>query len=211
MSDDDFSQFLIALLSGERVLVPGLAEIGANELAEAASRLTEFERIYRTAMPGTAPVFVVEVAVWGAQKFYRACQCLVFREISAEAIEAELDPTCPIPAAPASVAYSVDLTWRFLPDLLKLTGGIAADDPLVSWLRRWAVAWPLSSVGITAVGDVEVSGLMGDDCLRRVYVDRIISRQDVPRLNEPSVRNAVREAIGAFPELAPEMVEGCKA
>ncbi|MFM9966372.1 MAG: hypothetical protein ACKV2Q_34785 [Planctomycetaceae bacterium] len=211
MPDDDFSQFLIALLNGERVLVPNLAEIGESELAEATRTLTEFERRYRTALPSTAPVFAVEVAVWGAQKFYRACQCLVFRDVSVQAIEAELDPICPIPAAPASLAYSVDLTWRFLPDLLRLTGGIAADDPLVTWLRHWAAAWPLSSVGITAVGDVEVSGLMGDDCLRLVYVDRIISRRDVSRLNDSRVRDAVREAIGAFPELAPEMVEGCKA
>ena len=211
MAEDCFSQFLIALQTGERVLVPGLGEIGSSELDMAAQTLTEFEQSYRSALPGTAPAVAVEVAVWAAKKFYRACQCLVFRDVSPQAIEAELDPICPINAAPASLAYGVDLTWRFLPDLLKLTGGIAADDPLVTWLRRWADEWPMSSVGISDVGDVNVSRFFDDPCLRQLYVDRIIARRDVRRLNEQRVRDAVREAIGAFSELAPEMIEGCKA
>lgn len=211
MSDDDFSQFLFALQNGERVLVPNLDEIGSSELDAAAHSLTEFERSYRSALPGTAPTFAVEVAVWAATKFYRACQCLVFRDVSLQAIEAELDPICPINMEPASLAYGVDLTWRFLPDLLKLTSGIAADDPLVTWLRRWAAEWPLSSVGVTDLGEVDVSRFFDDPCLRGVYVDRIIVRRDVRRLNDQRVRNAVRQAIGAFPELAPEMIEGCKA
>ena len=211
MSDNVFAQFLIALQNGERVLVPSLDEFDPTELHAAVHSLTEFERSYRSALPGTAPALAVEVAAWAAKKFYRACQCLVFRDVSPQAIEAELDPICLLNAAPASLAYSVDLTWRFLPDLLKLTGGIAADDPLVTWLRRWAVEWPLSSVGVPDVGDVNVSRFMDDPCLRMVYVDRIIARRDVRRLNEQRVRDAVREAMGAFPELAPEMIEGCKA
>ncbi len=198
-------EFLVELFRGSRVHVAALSEFTADERQNAARVLTEWDQACRSDMPENAPPFCKTTAVWGAERFYRACQFLVFRDCSAEAIAAELTLARPKAAAPASAAYSVDLTWRFLPDLLKLASGLASDDPLVNHLWRWAVEWPLSSVGVPNLGEVDVSGFVEDPCLRTLYVDRIIARRDRTRLTDERVRDAVREALGAFPELAPEI------
>ena len=201
------AEFLAELFCGSRVRVASLEEFTPDERKNAARVLTEFEKTFCTELPQTPPPLCDAAALWGAECFYRASQCLVFRDLSPEAIAAELDQVCPAAAAPASLAYSVDLAWRFLTDLLKLASGLASDDPLLTHLRRWAVEWPLSSVGVPNLGEVDVSGFIDDPCLRSAYVDRILARRDLSRLKDERVRDAVREALGAFPELAPEIAE----
>ena len=43
--------------------------------------------------------------------------------------------------------YFVDLTFRYLPDLLQLAKGLAPGDALVAQLKATARQWPLSLVG----------------------------------------------------------------
>jgi len=66
-----------------------------------------------------------------------------------------------------------------------------------------ARAWPLSSVGVAGVSDVDVDPFIDHPSLRRLYADRIVERRDASRLGDPRVRAAVREAIGAHDELVP--------
>jgi hypothetical protein len=42
-----------------------------------------------------------------------------------------------------------------------------------------------------------------------MYVDRIIARRDKTRLDDDRVREAVRTALGAFTDLAPELASTC--
>ncbi len=60
--------------------------------------------------------------------------------------------------------------------------------------------WPLSSVGIKDVGDINVDDFVGEPSLRQMYVDRIIERGDLSRLSDGRVRQAVQAAIWAVPE-----------
>lgn len=204
-SEWGFAEFLAELFRSSRVWVAPLEELTPHEREAAARILAEFEQNSRAELPLTAPQISDEAALWAAERFYRACQCLVFRDLGPAAIEAELAQAYPGNVQPANLTYSVDLTWRFLPDLLKLASGLAGDDPLVTHLRRWAMEWPLSSVGVPELDSVDVSGFIDDPCLRAVYIDRIVARRDVSRIKETRVREAVREALGAFPELAPEI------
>ncbi len=203
--DWGLAEFLAELFHDSRVHVAALAEFTPDERRNAVSVLIEFEQANRADLPQRPPPLCEATALWGAERFYRGCQFLVFRDASVEAITVELATTCPANSDPASAAYSVDLTWRFLPDLLKLAGGLASDDPLLTHLRQRGVEWPLSSVGVPNLGEVRVDGFFDDSCLRSMYTDRIIARGDVARLNDKRVQDAVREALGAFPELAPEI------
>ena len=45
-----------------------------------------------------------------------------------------------------------------------------------------------------------------DQSLKQLYVDRIISRRDLARLEQDWVREAVREAIGLYDELWPAVM-----
>src|SRR6185437_12009000 len=101
--------------------------------------------------------------------------------------------------------YSADLAFCFLPDLIKLARGIAEEDPLVTGILALAKNFPLSSVGVAGISDMNIDAFIAHPTLRRLYADRIIEREDHSRLGHPAAREAVREALGAFPELAPKL------
>ena len=154
------------------------------------------------------PGLDVEVARWALLVLYRGCQSLIYRDLGASAVRDALGAPCPQPAdlTQESRAYSADLALHFLPDLYKLARGVAEDDPLVDGLLALARAWPLSSVGMPGTGEaLNVEAFIAHPSLRRLYADRIIERADVSRLREAAVRDAVREAIGAYDELSPRV------
>lgn len=203
--------FVHSLLEAGRVHVPMRVE--PPEDLEAA--VAELDRAARPHMPFEAPALSPAAAGWALTVLYRGCQSLVYREIDAGAVRDALSRPCPREPSP-EVCYSVDLSFRYLPDLLALARGIARDDPLVLGLMELARRWPLSSVGVAGVadasdGDGEIAGVsdlsafVHHPSLRQLYVDRVIEKEDVARLGHPIVRDAVREALGALPELSPKL------
>lgn len=202
--------FLAALHESGRVRVARPPEPPEVEQAGVAEILTHWDLAVRRELAFTPPAFSLPAASWAALRLYRACQFLVFRDLSAAIVEDHLATACPEPCSP-SVVYSADLTLRFLPDVISLARGIATGDPLVDALHRLARAWPLSSVGCLRLEPVDPSPFLDHPCLRRLYVDRILERRDTSRLDHPSVRAAVREALGLFPELCPEIASALRA
>ncbi len=177
-------------------------EARALELLPAA--LARVDELARLELPGTPPPFSPAAGIWAGTLFYQAGQFLVHREIGAEVVRKSLGKACPR-GDDASRAYSVDLVFRYLPDLLSLARGIAHEDPLVERLTVLARQWPLSSAGVALPSGVDPSPFMKDRCLRILYAERIIASKDVSRLDRADVREAVREAIGLHPELSPEV------
>ena len=107
----------------------------------------------------------------------------------------------PVPAAaPASLHYSVDLSFRFLPDLLRLARSEAEGDPLLRHIRQWAAAWPLSSVGIPDLELGSIEPIVEHPCLLSIYCDRIIALRDRSRLGDSRVDGALAQAVGAMGE-----------
>jgi hypothetical protein len=175
---------------------------------EANDVLLAFDAVAQEQLAFTTPAFSLEVARWAAELLYRGCQCLIFRELGEDAVRAAFDFPCPQPLS-AGTIYSADLVLRYLPDLTTMARALAERDVLVVELKRVAAAWPLSSVGITQIAanqfDADaVEIIMGDACLKQLYVDRVIARRDSGRLEHSVVREAVREAIGLYDELWPE-------
>jgi hypothetical protein len=222
------SAFLTALFADGRVRVPAPGPLSEAELSEAEDTLAGFEVPYRQELPGTPPPLSLPAARWGAAMFYRACQFVAYRDVDAERIAEVLESgdEKSVAGSPEeryfrgakgdnqrdiargelpSLHYSVDLTFRYLPDLVKLAKIAAEQDPLLDQLLRWGAEWPLSSVGMALPAAPVIDGFAGDGCLLRLYVDRILARRDTARLADRRVREAVRQALGAFPELAPEM------
>jgi hypothetical protein len=210
------ADFLTALIDNGRVRVPppvaGEAQLlnptkGTHSPArdEALKVLANCHDLLAAEFPGVPPAYDPQAALWGACMFYRAAQLAVFRALGPDAVEAAFRDPAPPNDTPSAV-WSVDVVFRFLPDLYRLSAGLATEDPLSLKLMEFARAWPLSSVGLRNV-DVDTTKLiwLDDDGLRRLYVDRVIATKDQSRLNDPRVALSVREAIGAFPELAPEL------
>ncbi len=197
------TSFLSDLFEHGRVATDS-ADVSADDWQRALRLLCEFERHDRSRWPEEPPEFSWQVGLWSANLLYRACHFVVQRDASPETLESTLC-TKP-PERPVAVThYSADLMLRFLPGVFKLARGAAGDDPLVHILISLGRQWPLSSVGMSEVRNVDASDLVQHPCLLQMYVDRIIRASDVSRLNHPDVRQSVQAALGLYPELAPQI------
>lgn len=194
--------FLVDLVSSGRVHVGRALFDRPPSAPEAGPILMDLDLAARIEMAGEAPPLSMGPALWGAWMLYQGAQFLTFREMDAALVRQRLAAPPPVSPSPW-VAYSVDLTLRYLPDLVALARGLSPNDPLVEGLIQLARAWPLSSVGIAGVGPVQVESFIEHPSLRALYVDRILERKDVARLADPVVREAVRAALGDHPSLAP--------
>jgi hypothetical protein len=204
--------FLDALWEEGRVRVARPADLTNEERAEAAERLAAMEKLVRTDAPADPPAFDPAAAIWAAEMLYRACQLAVFREYGAENVAAAFAEPCPSRPAPGA-HYSVDLTFRFLPDLHRLTRQAAPGDPLVAQIAAWAAAWPLSSVGIADVKvlDEPLAVVLSHTSLRQQYIDRMFARRAADRLDHPATREAAMAAIGLHASLAGDLARKLQA
>jgi hypothetical protein len=182
----------------------GVGIVTQNEevTGEAKAIVHDWDAIQRRELGGIAPDLNVAAAEWAAVRLYRGCQALVCREMPPAEMQKMLREPCREPASVA-VDYSVDLVFRFLPDLVALAKRVSRDDPLVEELLTLGRSWPLSSVGIEGIGAVDATRLRAQPGVWQLYIDRIVATSDVTRLNDEAVRIAVGAALGAFPELAP--------
>ena len=201
-------QFLSALVESGNVVVT--QDFREEVEPEAEKILKDFDQLYRLHLPGNAPDFVPEAAVWAAKMLHRGCQFLVCRDIDGEIVMKAMQEVCSVVPSPAA-AYSVDLTFRFLPDLIGMTRNVASGDPLLQSLLQLARDWPLSSVGVEGVEVLDVSHFINNACLRQLYVDRILERKDFTRLGNPEVNQAIQQALGAHEELNPAMASRLRA
>jgi MoxR-vWA-beta-propeller ternary system protein len=195
-------EFVGGLIESGRVCV-GRDPAAPAELEVAVRRLDTDQRAN---LPPTCPELEPQAAAWALLSLYRACQALVYRDIDAESVKKWLAQPCPR-RPDARVHYSVDLSFRFLPDVLKLARGIAADDPLVTGLMSVFAQWPLSSVGVKDLPIANADLLLDDPALCRLYTDRIIEKEDLARLGDARVAEQVRAALGTHRELAPRLAQ----
>lgn len=193
--------FLSQIFEHGRVRAARPEPISEAELSQVRRELAELEQAWRQTVPGTAPEFLIDAALWAAETIYRSSQCLVYPELSVQIARLI---TAPAPRGPHTAAqhYSVDLALRFLPDIWRLARSRAEEGPLVSQALDLAAEWPLSSVGISGISARSIDAIAADECLLALYVDRVLERKDRSRLDDPRVRNKVQAAIGPFDDLA---------
>jgi len=138
--------------------------------------------------------------------FYRLCQALVDRAMTDEQVTALCAGLPDVPGTPGEI-LAVDLTLRHLPELHGLAKSMSSGDPLVAEIEAAARRFPLSSVGIALEEPLsDFSVLQHHAGLWRLYIDRVIERQDVSRLADEAVRLAVVDALGEHAlKLAPKL------
>jgi len=194
------SAFLNSLLDNGQIVVSSDLEVGISD--DVPAQLQELDRSARANLAFEAPDLDVAAATWAATVLCHGCQFLLCRDAPEQTVDKLLSVPCPVRREPAT-HYSVDLLFQYLPDLIALARRLAPNDPLVKRLLALATEWPLSSVGIEGVGPVNVDGFIQNDCLRQLYVDRVLAREDMGRAKYPRVEAAIKETLGAHPELCP--------
>lgn len=172
--------------------------------AEARRLLVQAELAARQELSGEAPDFRLDVGDWSAALLYSGCRFVVCRDVPAAEIARVLKTPCPQARSP-EVEWSADILLRHLPEVYRHARHLSPGDPLLTELTSLGREWPLSSVGLPGVGPVDAAPLLSHPVLARLYVDRVIKRSDLSRLSDPDTREAVKAALGAHPELAPEV------
>ena len=153
-----FSEFVTALFRSGQLKLSSPETVMPEDRAQAMAVLNESEKIYRKEFPHHPPAYDSNAAMaagWAAETFFRASQFVVYREIPEDKILAcfaQLEDERNFEADHASAHYGVDLVFRFLPDLLGFANSANREDPVCAAIRRWAVEWPLSSVGMELQG-----------------------------------------------------------
>jgi hypothetical protein len=165
--------------------------------------------------PGIALSFEREAAVWAARIVFNASQLLLSREKGAQDM-VELLPPFSGAMTPAAI-LSADLCLRCLPDIIGKAKEINPDDPLIGLLEHLLGDWHYSGVGYFrlpedggesgsaeagsagagGMGDLfDWSPILADDCLRLLYIDRVIERRVKALANLPELRPGILAAMG---------------
>lgn len=164
--------------------------------------LNQLDEFARAELALDTPPFSAHAALWAARLLYHLCQFTVCRDMGAEEIASACSVPCPEPRGPG-VDWSVDLTLRHLPKIFDLARHLSNADPLLQQMRQIASTWPLSSVGIAGLENLQLDSFILHPALRRLYSDRVIVAGDVSRLRDPRVADFLRADLGLHHELAP--------
>lgn len=119
------SRFLAELFEAGHVrLDDGTSELDEEDRGAANAILVERSRVVAADFPEPVPDLNLGVAVWAGWQFCSACHFVLLRDAPIEAVRERLCSPAPS-AEPATQIYSVDLVWRFLPDLDRLTATLS--------------------------------------------------------------------------------------
>jgi hypothetical protein len=183
------------LTTGSLTLADRPTSFEEDDLLAADALLQAYHATDAQELPQQAPAFDAPAARWAAHYVYHTTLLLLARELNETVMEIYLPPFSGL-ITPEAV-YAVDLTFRYLPDLLHLAKGLAPGDALVAHLRDTARQWPFSFVG-NELADVDVEALvLAHPSLRLAYIDRIVAQQDQGRARQQHLRPLVQAALGA--------------
>jgi hypothetical protein len=198
------ASFVHALANDGRIVVSSEPIAAPDE--SALSELVKLNQRAQSELAGEAPGFSSETALWAANLLYQICQFVVCRDIGEAQMAAAFANECPAARGPET-DWSADLLFRHLPGLIRLAQQLSNGDPLVQELKKVAAAWPLSSVGVPDVAELNLDTFIHQPAVARLYADRIIAAADTSRLGDPRVDDLLRADVGVHRELAPEIAK----
>lgn len=191
------TNFLLQLFEKGKVTVAGQVKpFSVQDLSEAEKVLEVWHQKDALEMPLQAPAFASEAAIWAANFLYRTIQLVMLRDLGEEAVDQHLGDF-PYPFTAANI-YSVDLCFRYLPDVFNLAKGLSPEDVLVKRLKKAAAIWPLSSIGIPQEETIPLATILQNKSLTYAYRDRIIAAKDLKRAQDEAIRPLVAEALGNY-------------
>ncbi len=145
--------------------------------------------------PNGAPDFDGAAALWAARTIYITAQFLLYREKTGTETS-ELLPSYGDLQTPGAI-LSADLCLRFLPDILEKAREISLEDPLIMLLEKHLYQWHFSGVGYPLHKErLDWPLILESDCVRKLYVDRIIQRRSLSLTGIPVLQTWIKAALG---------------
>lgn len=201
----DLLTFSTQLLQKGVVEIDKKLEPFDDNLGSLKKQLVDFEKRYRLELPANPPEFDTDAAIWALKVLYRIMQFMIYREFDEKTVVETLQMPFPYDVN-ASSAYSVDLFFMHLHDIYKFSKGLSESDPLVKCIEQSARNWPLSSVGMDIPAEgMQTDAIVSSDCLKQVYVDRILKHKDYSRLDRPELIECAKISVGELFESYPEI------
>jgi hypothetical protein len=200
------AEFASGLFSTGKVVVRRKVDLTPDD-PQAVALLAEVYASTIEELGGSAeaPEFQPGAALEALRCVYRLCHALVDRALPAGEVEAIFSTIPPAPGNAAEI-LSADIVLRHLPTIQQWAKSLSPEEPLVAGMPALALRFPLSSVGMGELPmPVDLSLLKQHGGLWRLYLDRVIERQDATRLSDPDVQAAVRDALGSHATLAPRL------
>ena len=170
-------------------------------------------------LPGEPLPFDESAARLGATLLFRAAWFYLQREEDAARIATLLHAGPAAPRTPAAM-FSADLALRCLPDIFRIVSTLTPTDPLVPALQWLAAEFPLSGAAVPPAEGAPFAppppavwaALHAHPGVRRMFVDRILAAKARWWLAFPEIRQAARDAGGAYrAELLPDFDPGDEA
>lgn len=189
------NQFLSDLWKNGQVEVAHeLKAFSSEELNEALLVLQKGYEAEQIHLPGTAPTFAAEPALWAAQYLYRAIQFILLRHLDEKTMQEHLLPWPTVVNAEA--AYAADLSLRHLPALFSFAKGLSPTDPLLLELKKTASTWPFSGLGIAEAAPDAEAVLLSHPALAIAYTDRMIAKRLKTKAQQDHIRPLIAAALG---------------
>ncbi len=193
----ELHNFIKQLLTDGSVSIHGnIVSFRKNDEEKTTELLYQYYLEDKLEMPLAPPAFDKNAAIWAAKYFYNALQLTVLRNETETSIYEKLNPYNEVIST--SSIYSIDLIFRYLPDLIKLVKGLAPSDILVKILTETASDWPFSSVGVE-LNSIRNEGLIfTESSLKITYIDRIIYAKDSKRIIDNQLHQHITDAAGLY-------------
>lgn len=149
--------------------------------------------------PFISPEFHKEAALWAAETVYYASQFILFRENDAAKME-DYFPTFQFEITPASI-LSVDLCFRFVPDMLRQLSLIDSEDLLISILEKYLKIWHFSGINYSLeLGEENWKIIFSNPCLQQLYLNRITTHKNIKLAKLPKINPLLKANFGLFEE-----------
>lgn len=204
MSNLPLAEFAKRLLHDGHAAIPPLSAIlepAAEDGRQATAVLCEAERVLRVAAPRTPPPLCAAAALWALQVFAWGGYTALDRNQERTTLPDELSQSRP-DATLLENHWSVDVVFRFLPELCRRAQRIAPEDALHATLQTLAADWPMSTVGMPVEWSAEsLRRVMSDRSLCRILVDRVAARADRRLAADETVQKMLRNDAGAYAEM----------
>jgi len=147
--------------------------------------------------PYQAPAFDAESAWWAAQIVYVTAQILLYRQHEETELP-RLLPDFPLAPIPSRI-ISVDLTLRFLPDMLLQARHLSPEDALIPLLEAQLMQWHYAGISCHMPPEkLDFSQISINDCLHQLYTNRIIRYKNVQLASHPVFLPRVLASLGNY-------------
>jgi len=142
MEVSSIAEIMLQLHQTGSLAVPRV--LGLGELQRAMWEIASERELEAPGPSSLHPQTDIATAAWAATLLVEAARFILFRDIEEEVVHATMRAPAPNPPDPRQ-AWSADLAFRFLPDLLRRARAVSEDDVLSQHLAGLLAAWSLKS------------------------------------------------------------------